>query len=77
MFFLSASGKPRNAKCPQSAANAPTRPFVAKYETDDQNALDSQQKHLDVGGNCRRRIHVGCSRRGGLAKREVLRSPGL
>ena len=46
----------------------PTCAFVAKYETDDQNALDSQQKHLDVGGNRRRRIHVGCSRRGGLCK---------
>ena len=76
MFFLSASGKPRNPNA-RNLPPTPTCPFVAKYETDDQNALDSQQKHLDVGGNRRRRIHVGCSRRGGLAKREVLRSPGL
>ena len=59
-----------------AALPTPTWAFVAEYETDDQIALDSQQEHLDVGGHCRRRIHVGCPRRGGPAKRQSLRPPG-
>ena len=67
MCFLSASGKPCNTRRRPSDTRAKTG-ICGRIVSDEPSALDSQQKRLDVGGNRRRRLRLGCPRRGGPAK---------